>query len=206
LKRHDFWNIFLTIVITFCSGAGIATLVDEDLRKLVTNALVEKLGVSQKDISILSSKKIDWPNSALGCPQKGQYYLPVITSGYQLKVAVNSREYFVHTGANSAIICENQRITGQTSNSKFPGKESSKQVKAIQLARKLLLTNNAATSARISLVSVEQRAWSEVEKDCSSKSVFKKNSNGYLVTLKREGKNTLYFSNGIHVLECKLSK
>ena len=130
MKRHDFWNIFLTIVITFCSGAGIATLVDEDLRKLVTNALVEKLGVSQKDISILSSKKIDWPNSALGCPQKGQYYLPVITSGYQLKVAVNSREYFVHTGANSAIICENQRITGQTSNSKFPGKESSKQAQS----------------------------------------------------------------------------
>ena len=206
MKRHDFWNLLLAIAFTFFSGTGMAEIVDEDLRKLVTNALVEKLGASQKDISILNSKKMDWPNLALGCPLKGHSYLQVITPGYRLKVLVNSRTYFVHTGANSVIICENKRITDKTSNSKFPGNEISNQVKAIQLARKLLLTNNARTSARISLISVEQKTWNEVEKECSSKSLFEENSNGYLVTLKCEGKKSFYFSNGIHVLECRLSK
>ena len=51
---------------------------------------------------------IEWPDSALGCPQPDMVYAAVITPGYQVTITAQGTTYLVHTDSLSEgekIIC-----------------------------------------------------------------------------------------------------
>jgi hypothetical protein len=53
--------------------------------------------IQLEEVEFVSSEPKMWPSSALGCPKKGGYYLPVLTPGFDLKFRVRGIEYAVHT-------------------------------------------------------------------------------------------------------------
>ncbi len=53
--------------------------------------------VQLEEVEFVSSEPKMWTSSALGCPKKGVYYLPVLTPGFDLKFRVRGIEYAVHT-------------------------------------------------------------------------------------------------------------
>ena len=68
----------------------------------------EQLGVSAEEIAMVSIEAIEWPDSALGCPQPDMVYAAVITPGYQVTITAQGTTYLVHTDSLSEgekIIC-----------------------------------------------------------------------------------------------------
>jgi hypothetical protein len=69
-----------------------------------------ELGAPAEDVSVVSYEAVDWPSSALGCPQPGEAYLQVITPGYRVVVSVAGEPIEVHTDATgqNVVICEDE--------------------------------------------------------------------------------------------------
>lgn len=72
--------------------------------------LASVLGVADAEIELNQVNPMDWPNSSLGCPEKGMMYLDVITSGFHVEFDVGGKIYHVHTAERYAVVC--QRAAG----------------------------------------------------------------------------------------------
>lgn len=70
--------------------------------------VASELGAPAEDVSVVSFESVQWPSSALGCPQPGEAYLQVITSGYRVVVSVAGEPIEIHTDAmgQNVVICE----------------------------------------------------------------------------------------------------
>ncbi len=49
-----------------------------------------------------------WPDTSLGCPQKGMMYAQVITPGFRVVLAVNDQDYEYHTDNARVVLCSPQ--------------------------------------------------------------------------------------------------
>lgn len=54
-------------------------------------------GVSDEEVNVVGVEEVLWPDSSLGCPQPGQSYLPVVTPGYRVILAVADEQAEYHT-------------------------------------------------------------------------------------------------------------
>ncbi len=69
---------------------------------------VGELGVAATDITVLSVEAVEWPDSALGCPQPDMIYAAVITPGYKVMLDAGGTTYAVHTDSRAdgeKIVC-----------------------------------------------------------------------------------------------------
>jgi hypothetical protein len=62
------------------------------------------LGASPDDITIISIKAVDWPDTALGCPEEGGVYAQVITPGYRIELTDGSTTLTYHTDALETVV------------------------------------------------------------------------------------------------------
>ncbi|MBI2320970.1 MAG: hypothetical protein HYU88_02455 [Chloroflexi bacterium] len=60
-------------------------------------APVPRLGVDAQAIAVLRTESVDWPSTALGCPEPGMVYAQVITPGYRVVLEHGGRQYTYHT-------------------------------------------------------------------------------------------------------------
>jgi hypothetical protein len=52
------------------------------------------------------AEPVDWPDTALGCPEPGRAYAQVITPGYRVVVQAGAQVLEVHTDeAGRAVVC-----------------------------------------------------------------------------------------------------
>ncbi len=58
--------------------------------------LADQLGVPPNSITVQSYAEDSWPSSALGCPEPGTIYLPVVTDGWQVILATSDDTYEYH--------------------------------------------------------------------------------------------------------------
>ncbi|HUS15414.1 MAG TPA: hypothetical protein VM536_10405, partial [Chloroflexia bacterium] len=59
-------------------------------------ALASRLQVDVGTIQVSGVEAIDWPNSALGCPQEGHVYSQVVTPGYKIHLTAGGKSYTYH--------------------------------------------------------------------------------------------------------------
>lgn len=77
------------------------------LEALVQAAIAEDAGVESSSVVLTGSMSIQWPNSALGCPQQGEMSLQVITDGFLAYFEAGGATYRAHTDLDSSFrICE----------------------------------------------------------------------------------------------------
>ncbi len=133
------WHMLIPGLFLFTGTTSMGASLNEDIRQKVIHTLVNEFQINEKDITIEKFIEKEWPNSALGCPENNQYYLPVITPGYLVEARVNDHIYYVHTSMTRAIICKKHNIFNSKKNTTIPIKPQSAMVKSIQLSRKLLL-------------------------------------------------------------------
>ena len=79
--------------------AGAEAIVDT----VITDAAAQ-LGKSPDDISLVSIKAVDWPDTALGCPQEGGVYAQVITPGYQIEITDGTETLTYHTDLQGTFV------------------------------------------------------------------------------------------------------
>jgi hypothetical protein len=66
--------------------------------------LAARRGIDQDQIGVLSITPKQWPDSSLGCPQKGVMYLQVITPGFLIELAVGGETYPYHTDTEGRVV------------------------------------------------------------------------------------------------------
>lgn len=93
---------------------------EERALDLALETLEKDLGLSRQNMSRQRVYAVQWPDSSLGCPQKGVSYLQVVTPGYVVSLTANGKIYTVHVGTGNAVICdrlatglEARRVRGQ---------------------------------------------------------------------------------------------
>jgi len=80
------------------SGAGAIRMARETLAR--------ELGVRPRAIAVLDVEPVEWPDAALGCPEKGVQYTQVITPGYRMVLELGGKRYPMHVGAGRAVRCD----------------------------------------------------------------------------------------------------
>lgn len=53
--------------------------------------LSNRLGISREAIRVVEVRKVNWPDTSLGCPEPGQFYAQVITPGFVIRLEVGGR-------------------------------------------------------------------------------------------------------------------
>ena len=66
--------------------------IETSARKL----LAEELDIGGRAFILDSSKRVQWSDASLGCPQEGESYAQVITPGYKLIFDLAGDEHIVH--------------------------------------------------------------------------------------------------------------
>lgn len=81
--------------------------------------LAEQEGIAVAAISVVDVAAVEWPDSCLGCEQRGQYCLMVITPGYRILLQSGTETYAAHTDRSGrrAIICTEPGFTPPRSDS-----------------------------------------------------------------------------------------
>jgi len=80
----------------------------DKLIELAREDLAKQLAVNKDKIAVKSVEKMIWPNSALGYPQEGGFYLQVLTDGYKIILDCNGKVYEYHT--NMSIVKAEPKI------------------------------------------------------------------------------------------------
>ena len=68
-----------------------------DALALAKAILISKLGVNSDEVEVVSAERVEWPSSALGCPEPGVAYLAVIVSGWKFTLAHEGQAYDFHS-------------------------------------------------------------------------------------------------------------
>ena len=66
--------------------------------------LASRLGVSEKEISVVSAEAKTWSDASLGCPEEGVSYIQVLTPGYQIILEYDGTQYDYRTGDMGRIV------------------------------------------------------------------------------------------------------
>ncbi len=69
-------------------------------------ALAERLEVPVEAIEVIEAEPAEWPNAALGCPEKGQVYAQVLTSGYRVQLGHEDAKEWAHVAGQRVVFCE----------------------------------------------------------------------------------------------------
>ena len=75
------------------SGEGIPASVVNG----AVNYIAEKLDINPDDVTVSDIASRMWPNACLGCAEREEMCLAVITRGYKVQVFVNGNVYAIHT-------------------------------------------------------------------------------------------------------------
>ena len=89
-------------------GAGPTATIPPAVEQAAQIAIADlgrRLGVAAAQIVVKSSQPVDWPDTSLGCPQKGMMYAQVITPGHKVVLTVGGKDYTYHTSKSQAVLC-----------------------------------------------------------------------------------------------------
>lgn len=68
--------------------------------------LVKRAALTPEEIKVTGLEAVQWPSTALGCPQPGMMYAQVITPGYRVLLQARGQTYKYHTDAGRwAVLC-----------------------------------------------------------------------------------------------------
>jgi len=93
--------------------AGQGAVVPAGAEPLVEKAkqdAARKAGVSPDQVTVVSVKAVQWPDSSLGCPQPGFMYSQVVTPGYLIVLSAGGKTYEYHSDRGQQVVtCANPR-------------------------------------------------------------------------------------------------
>lgn len=55
--------------------------------------LAKRLGIAEKEVQLDGVAEKDFPNAALGAPEKGEMAMQMISSGWQIKLKADGKKY-----------------------------------------------------------------------------------------------------------------
>jgi hypothetical protein len=87
------------------SGNFLPEMTQEEALSLATETLSEKTKVSEDRIHLLRADPVQWPDTSLGCPQRNESYLHLVTPGFAIILFAEGMIYQVNVGGGLAVVC-----------------------------------------------------------------------------------------------------
>jgi len=82
------------------------------LSELTIFHLSKHLDIPKSQITLLSIKPTNWPDTSLGCPKPGMMYAQVITPGFRIELEVGEERYVYHTDrVTRVVLCDDKEQT-----------------------------------------------------------------------------------------------
>ncbi len=180
-----------TVMLALGMNAGYSSTpsLDDAVGKAKA-ALARDLRIPETAMRLERAQAAEWPDSSLGCPQKGMQYLPVITPGYLVKLTVDERMYTVHVGAGRAVVCERALEAAQPSRAH----RSERVLKLYQMAREKLAARLEIPQHHIRLKAIEPKTWPDSSLGCPlpSEEYVPVKTRGFVIELDAGGQTFLY--------------
>jgi len=185
----------LLIALAVSNPNGDSEAVAEAAR-MARSAVAEKLALAEEQVSVDTIEAVDWPDSGLGCPVKGEVTQPVITPGYRLSLRVGDETHEVHVGAGHARIC-----SGGTSP---PANFLAAGVRVAALARKDLAVRLGLEPREVRLLSMKPITWPDRSLGCPSPDGSREPvpTKGFVLTLKARDKEYTYHADTERSVAC----
>jgi hypothetical protein len=179
-------------------GDGTSSALPQDLVGTAQIQLALHLKASPASLSLQSANAKQWPDGALGCPQDGQVYPQVITSGFLMIFtdAAQSVQYPVHTGPTAAqmLLCQNgQPVDLSVQQVVAPAGPDARMG---DLARAALAQDLGVAEADITVVEVQGTEWRDSSLGCPKPGMnyMQVITPGYSITLEAQGTRYEYHS------------
>lgn len=100
-------KLLLTLMIAGggCAAGGGLDPASAAAAETAKAVLASEANVDPDMLEVAEVTPEEWPDSSLGCPQKGYSYLQVITPGYVVRLRAGEKRYTVHVAGNRGVIC-----------------------------------------------------------------------------------------------------
>lgn len=185
---------------------GVLMAGDPDAEKtqavrLAEQALCARLGVDAATLSLESAEPVDWPDAALGCPEKGMVYAQVVTPGHRVRFLHAGSSHAVHVGAGRAVVCEAPRQSRRESVETARAAAQAGTRARGELARRLGVE---ASAIRILRVRPASAPLAEGEPECSDATAAgaPPDAPAFRVDLEAQGRRHVYTVAGERVQAC----
>ncbi|HVO10324.1 MAG TPA: hypothetical protein VMX54_06165 [Vicinamibacteria bacterium] len=163
---------------------------------LARRAVAEALAVGEDAVSVETTEAVDWPDTGLGCPLKGEVNAQVITPGYRVAVRAGGERLEVHVGGGRARVCSAR--AGPEGSFLAAG------VKVAGIARKDLAARLGVEPRQVRLVSLKPTTWPDDTLGCpgSAPSARPEGIKGFLITLRAGEKEYVYHADRERAIAC----
>lgn len=159
--RSVFLSLMAILGLAVINGHA-STLSPEGAIALAKSTLEEKVGIPASTIRFTYATAAEWPDSSLGCPEKGMTYRPVLTPGYIVSLQVNDRTYTVHVAGTVAIICNRAgRSTQQARTARIE-----QALKPLNAAREDLAGRLNEQPTQIEITAIRRTRWPNASLGC----------------------------------------
>lgn len=172
---------------------------DRDVATMAVTALADDLGIPNTDITVDTVRPVDWPNSAIGCPQPGEAYLDVITPGHKVTLRVGGDLHVVHEARGRAFVCRQRKLA------QAPGAELDVPWLEMSVAaRSDLASKLGAREEEIIIGGANRTTFTDSSLGCPSGEGAYEQGNipGYVLSLRYGSRNFSYHTDLDRVIAC----
>ena len=205
--------------LTLLSGL-VATAADQGSPRdaaiaLAKTTLTREVGAGAENAVLVSITDAVWRDSSLGCPQRGNVYTQVMTSGYRVTLSLRGTPYVVHVGQGRAVVCGNaagavKRVPPPPSDasaareSKLPSTSAVAGLKLAEQARADLARKLGVEKDAVTINFFRPAEWPDAGLGCPAEGQMytQQLTKGFTIELASGGKNYEYHSDMHHVVPC----
>lgn len=169
----------------------------EEAVRLAREALGSRLEVKAEQIMVQETVAREWPDSSLGCPEKGMVYTPSLVPGFQVRLRWEDRIFDLRVGAGRAIVCERPDEASRAG-------LTSAAVRLYKMARKDLAERLKLEEKAVKVDVVRATTWPDERLGCPGPAPeAPREVRGFKIELTAAGKSYTYHADANRVVICK---
>ena len=166
-------------------------------------ALAQRLEVSAEAIEVLQVEPAQWPNAALGCPEKGQMYAQVLTSGYRVELEHEGRSHWLHVAGRQVVTCEG--ASSRTSGRALGGSALEAMTRVSREARRDLAQRLGVDEAEVKIERLRRLREGALLDGCPADAEPTPGEDRLQITLQAGGETYRYVAIGERLVFCETS-
>ena len=168
-------------------------------------AVAREFAVGTDVIEVLDVVEAEWRDSSLGCPERGMFYAPVMTSGYGVTLGVGRDRFVVHVASGRVVICGKPRTpTGDARDAKLPPANALVGLRLAERARVDLARSLKVGRTSVTVNFFRPVIWPDPSLGCPVKGreYPREPTSGFLIELASNGKTYEYHSDTNRAILC----
>lgn len=161
--------------------------------------LAEELDIPVSEVTVISVRPVEWPDSSIGCPQPGQAYLQVITPGHKISLRARGQVHVMHEAGGKPFLCKTTKPVAELT----PQRELAWADMAVE-ARADLAARLGVAPDDVRLVEAKRRQFEDAGLGCPSPGTTYAPGpvEGYVLVLRHGARSYSYHTDLVRVIAC----